>query len=147
VEPAEIRDEPSPPELPDAPTPPDNPLDQVATAQYLAELAAYNQEVTLIQSEYEADLGSYRVERELYEVEQAAYRTELAELEVARAAATGSAEASIRLFNDDFSWSFADKGDNVVFYSALLSAWAAQMVIILVLLMGTAIMQRRRDFA
>jgi hypothetical protein len=80
-------------------------------------------------------------------VELAAYHTELAELQVGRAKATGSAEASIRVFNDDFRWSFADKEDDVAYYSTILSVWGAQVIIILVLLTGIAIMQKRRDLA
>jgi hypothetical protein len=147
VKPSEIRSEPVRPELPAAPTPPENSLDQVATAQYLSDLAVYNEEIAQLQTDYETDLAAYRVERELYQVELAAYHTELAELQVGRAKATGSAEASIRVFNDDFRWSFADKEDDVAYYSTILSVWGAQVIIILVLLTGIAIMQKRRDLA
>lgn len=147
LEPEPIRDEPSPADLPDEPERPFNLNDPLALQQYLNELSAFNEEVTEIRHAYEIDLAHYRVERELHQVRQFVYQTELTELELNRAAATGSAEARIRFFHNDFGWTFVDKENEGLYMQTLLTTWLAQSTIILVLLAGTLVMQRRRDVA
>jgi ABC transport system ATP-binding/permease protein len=146
-EPPTIRDEPEPLALPPEPERPSNPNDPVAMQQYLNELLAYNDTVTQLRQAYEAEIAAYRIERELYQARLIGYQTELAELELSRAAATGSAEARIRFFHNDFSWTFVDKQDDAGYLRTLMTTWLAQSTIILLLFSGTVIMQRRRDVA
>ena len=146
-EPPPIRDEPGALVLPPEPQRPSNPNDPVAMQQYLDELFAYNETITQLRQAYEAEIAAYRVERELHQVRLIAYQSELAELELSRAAATGSAEARIRFFYNDFGWTFVDKQDEAGYLRTLLTTWLAQSTIILLLFAGTVIMQRRRDMA
>jgi hypothetical protein len=146
-EPEPIRDEPEPPPLPAEPERPENLADPIALQQFLTDLFAFNEEVTRLRHTYEIDLAHYRVEREMHQVRQFVYQAELAELELSRAAAIGSAEARIRFFHNDFGWTFVDKSDEARYFRTLLTTWIAQSTIILILLAGTIIMQRRRDVA
>jgi ABC transport system ATP-binding/permease protein len=133
--------------LPPEPERPADPNDALALQQYLQALLAYNDTVTQLRQAYEGELATYRVEQELHQVRLAAYQADLAELELLRAAASGSAEARIGFFYDDYGWTFVDKSDDAAYLRTLLTAWAAQLTIILVLFTGTIIMQKRRDVA
>ncbi|MCI0398652.1 MAG: FHA domain-containing protein [Chloroflexi bacterium] len=144
-EPPPLGDEPAPPELPAEPIPPADQTDAIAMNQYFEQLAAFNREVAEAQAVYEADVAAYRVEQELHEVQQTAYQAEKAELEIARAAATSSAEAQIRIFYEDFSWTFVNKENRADYYGTVLTVWVAQIVIIFLLLAGTVFVQKRRD--
>jgi ABC transport system ATP-binding/permease protein len=145
VEPAAIRSEPEPPDLPPPPAQPANMNDPAAIQAYLAELAEYNATVSELQRDYQADAAVYRVERELHQVRTLVYQSDLAELELTRAAAIGAAESRIRFFHDDFGWTFVDKSDEGPYFRMLFTTWAAQTIIILALFAGTVALQRRRD--
>jgi ABC transport system ATP-binding/permease protein len=133
--------------LPPEPERPADANDPVAMQQYLQALLAYNDTVGQMRQVYEGELATYRIEQELHQVRLGAYQADLAELELLRAAAAGSAEARIRFFYDDFGWTFVDKSDDSAYYGTLLRTWAAQLTIILVLFTGTIILQKRRDVA
>jgi ABC transport system ATP-binding/permease protein len=147
AEPAAIRSEPDPPELPPPPAQPANLNDPAAMQAYLVELGEYNTAVSQLQREYQVDAATYSVERELHQVRTFVYRGDLAELELTRAAAIGAAESRIRFFHDDFGWTFVDKNDEATYFQTLFTAWVAQLIIILVLFLGTVALQRRRDVA
>jgi hypothetical protein len=144
-EPPPLRDEPLFPEFPPEPEAPADTNDPTTMPAYLEALSAYNDEVDSLRQTYETDLEAYRDEAEQYQDQLADYQTELSELELARAAATSSAEASIRLFNNKFDWTFVDKSDAIAYGGAVIATWFAQAVIILLLLLGTILLQRRRD--
>ena len=115
--------------------------------QYLIDLTNFNEETTSLRLDYEADIDAYRSERQLYEVQLLNYREELAELEVDRVTATSSAESTIEALNDDFGWTFVDRDNESAYFGTLSRTWLAQAIIILVLLSGTVIMQKRKDVA
>jgi hypothetical protein len=142
-----LAEEPGPFVLPPEPERPADANDPEAMQQYLQALLAYNDTVGQMRQAYEGELATYRVEQELHQVRLGAYQADLAELELLRAAAAGSAEARIRFFYDDFGWTFVDKSDDGAYYGTLLRTWLAQLTIILVLFTGTIIMQKRKDVA
>jgi hypothetical protein len=145
IEPEEPGPEPEQPEFPPEPVRPENPGDGAALQAYLDELAAYNDEVSSLRQDFENELAEWRAEQQLYQAQLVRYQTELAELEVDRATAIGSAETSIRRFNDDYGWTFVDQDNQEAYYRRMLSTWAAQLIIISVLFVGTIVMQKRRD--
>lgn len=146
IEPAELGPEPQSPELPPEPEAPENMQDPLAVGAYLEELQAFMDEVNAISDEFEADLNAYRDEADAYQKAIEDYLEEKTELEVARATAKGSAEARIRIFYDDFGWTFVDKESDDYFRTLALT-WGAQSFIILVLFIATLFLQRRWDVA
>ena len=98
-----------------------------------------------LRREYENELSEFRAEQELYGAQLARYQTELAELEVERATAIGAAESNIRIYFDEYGWTFVDTEDRTAYLGTLLTTWGAQLTIILVLFVGTVIVQKRRD--
>ena len=181
VEPAEPGDQPEPPVFPDQPEspvfpdqpespvfpdPPEQPEDMsnpLVVQQYLADLEAYNTEVTTIredyeaeldayneeatalQDEFEAELDDYQAETDEYKDAIEVYQDDLTEVETDRATAIGSAEASIERFYEDYGWTFVDKDDQQNYLRVLLTTWLAQGIIITVLFLGTVIAQKSRD--
>jgi ABC-type multidrug transport system ATPase subunit len=90
--------------------------------------------------------GDDPASQQLFQLQMATYQREVAELEIARGKATSSAEARIRLFNEDFAWTFVDK-DSDDYNRTLFTTWSAQAAIMLVLFVGTILLQKRRDVA
>jgi ABC-type multidrug transport system ATPase subunit len=90
--------------------------------------------------------GADAASLELFQVQMAAYQTEVAEQELARGKATSSAEARIRLFKEDFEWTFVDK-DGADYNRTIAVVWGAQVAIMLVLFVATIVFQKRRDVA
>ncbi|MCC6190601.1 MAG: FHA domain-containing protein [Anaerolineales bacterium] len=144
IEPDALRPEPEPLALPPQPEQPDNLQNPVAVAAYLQALQDYMDQVNALRDDFEADLDAYRLEAEAYQDAMIGYQEELAELEVARATAKGSARARIRIFYDDFGWTFVDK-ESADYYRTLFLTWGAQLGIILVLFVATILLQRRWD--
>ena len=147
VEPQPIREEPGQLVLPPKPQSPADQSDPQVLQQYMTDLTAYNDSVAILQQEYEAEVASYRVERDLHEVQLAAYRSELGELEIERAGSVSSAEARIRLLITDFGWSFVNKDNNQLYMTTLATTWVAQVFLISILLVATTLVQKRRDLA
>lgn len=145
LEPVEPGPEPDLPEFPDGPEPPENLVNPQALQLYFSDLEAYNTEVETIQSEFEADLDAFRGEQENYKDSIEVYQGELTDYETDRASAVGSAEATIKRFYEAYGWTFADKTDTRAYLGTLFTTWGAQLVIIIVLFVGTLIAQKRRD--
>jgi hypothetical protein len=120
--------------------------DQQAVGAYLQELQDYMAEVNVRREAYEADMTAYREAATAYQDAMKDYQTELTDLEVARATAKGSAKARIRIFYDDFGWTFVDKS-SPTYTRTLILVWSAQLLIILVLFVATIFLQRRWDVA
>jgi putative flippase GtrA len=91
-------------------------------------------------------MTAYRDEAAAYQSAMQDYQQTLTKLKVDRATAIGSARARIRIFYDNFGWTFVDKtGDN--YYRTLFLTWGAQLSIILILFVATIFLQRRWDVA
>lgn len=145
IEPAEPGPQPKEPVLPEEPAEPENPNNILELQAYLNDLGIYNDEVARLQDEYKEKIDDWQDDQETYKDEIKDYQEELTELKVKRAVAVGAAESTIENYKDDFGWTFVDKTDEEGYHKSLFGTWAAQLIIILVLLAGTVYMQRRRD--
>jgi pSer/pThr/pTyr-binding forkhead associated (FHA) protein/ABC-type multidrug transport system ATPase subunit len=146
VQPRALRPEPAPLSVPPEPTPPANQQDQQAMAVYLQALQVYLKQVNAQRTVYEADMTAYRNEAAAYQTAMQNYQETLTKLKVDRATAIGSAKARIRIFYNNFGWTFVDKQADK-YYQTLFLTWGAQLSIILILFVGTIFLQRRWDVA
>jgi hypothetical protein len=112
---------------------------------YEADLDAYNEEATALQDDFEAELDAYQQETDNYKDAIEVYQDDLTEIETDRATAIGSAEASIKRFYEDYGWTFVNQEDRDTYLGILLKTWLAQSIIILVLFLGTVLVQKSRD--
>jgi energy-coupling factor transporter ATP-binding protein EcfA2 len=144
-EPPPLRDKPPEPEIPPAPEKPEDESDSVAMAEYFEAMEVYQEEVTAIQDEYRAEMEGFEAEAEVYQAEMEAYLEENLEWEIAREAAVNPAEGLIGTIYEDYGWTFVDKNDTQAFWSKILTTWIAQVVIIVVLLLGVLLMVKRKD--
>jgi ABC-type multidrug transport system ATPase subunit/pSer/pThr/pTyr-binding forkhead associated (FHA) protein len=144
-EPPPLRDKPPEPEIPPAPEKPEDESDSVAMAEYFEAMEVYQEEVTAIQDGYKAEMEGYEAEAEVYQAEMEAYLEENIEWEIAREAAVNPAEGLIGTIYEDYGWTFVDKNDTQAFWSKILTTWTAQVVIIVVLLLGVLFMVKRKD--
>lgn len=145
VEPEEPGPKPKEPVLPAKPADPANPNSVGDLQAYLSELTAYNDEVSKLQDDYKEEINAWQDEQEDYKDDIQTYQEDLTELEVKRALAIGSAEATIERYKDDYGWTFLDKEDESNYLRTIVNTWIAQLIIILVVFTGTVIMQKRRD--
>lgn len=145
VKPVEPGPQPAEPVLPDNPAEPEDPNNIFALQAYLSDLAAYNEEVSNLRNEYKDAMDAWQEEQENYKDELVAYQEELTEIKVKRAIAVGAAEASIQRYKKDFGWTFLNKNDREKYLGTIFGTWAAQVLIITVIFMGTLFMQKRRD--
>jgi ABC-type multidrug transport system ATPase subunit/pSer/pThr/pTyr-binding forkhead associated (FHA) protein len=144
-DPTPLRDKPREPEIPPAPEKPEDESDSVAMAEYFEAMEIYQGDVTVIQDAYKAEMEAYETEAKLYQAEIESYQREYLGWEIARAAAIDPAEGIIRTLYEDYGWTFVDKNDTQAFWSKILTTWTAQVVIIVVLLLGVLFMVKRKD--
>ncbi len=161
VEPPPLVQSPPPPE-PEFPQPPVQPVppadqsNQVAMAQYLEALDAYQvefdawqAEANAIQAAYEADLTAYQrqaeAEASAYQAVAIAYQQDLAEWNIGRASAVTPAEGLIFQVNRDFGWTFVNKEDAAAFYTKIFGTWIAQVIYTTVLFAVILVLQKRKD--
>jgi len=145
VKPVEPGPKPKEPVLPAKPADPQNPNSVRDLQMYLADLNKYNEDVSTLQDDYKAKINDWQDEQEEFKDRIQTYQEDLTELEVKRALAIGSAEATIERYKDDYGWTFLDKEDRSKFMSTIASTWIAQFIIIVIVFTGTVIMQKRRD--
>ncbi|MEP6894952.1 MAG: ABC transporter permease, partial [Chloroflexota bacterium] len=145
IKPAEPGIKPAEPVLPAAPAAPANPNDVRALQAYLNDLTAYNEQVTKLQDDYKQELNAWQDEQIQYKDQIQTYQKDFTDLEVKRAIAVGSAEATIQRYKDDYGSTFLDKENPDLYPSAIVKTWFAQVIIILVVFAGTVFMQKRRD--
>jgi hypothetical protein len=145
IEPKEPGPQPTEPVLPDEPAEPQDPNNLQALQIYLNDLTVYTDEVSELQDEYKDEIDAWQEEQESYKDEMVVYQEELTELEVKRAIAIGAAEASIERYKEDFGWTFMDKDNREKYLGTIFSTWAAQVLIISIIFLGTIFMQKRRD--
>ncbi|MCC7360099.1 MAG: FHA domain-containing protein [Anaerolineales bacterium] len=143
--PVEPGPQPSEPELP---PPPDQPADATSVLQlqqYLAALTTYNEEVAGLQDEYKQAIADWQDEQEAYKTQLENYQTDFTELEIKRVIATGSAESSIKLYTDQFGWTFVNKADRAGYLRLMYITWGAQVIITVLLFAATVALQKRRE--
>jgi len=143
--PQEPGPQPREPVLPPAPEQPADLNNVLLLQQYLAELATYNEEVAALQDQYKQDLDDWREQQEDYKTQIEAYQEDFTELEIKRVIATGSAESSIKLYTDQFGWTFINKADRAGYLRTMYITWGAQAIIIVLLFAATVFLQRRRE--
>jgi hypothetical protein len=145
VEPEEPGPKPEEPTLPAKPADPANPNSVRDLQTYLSDLNAYNDKVSKLQDDYKEEINVWQDEQEAYKDKIQTYQEDLTELEVKRALAIGSAEATIERYEDDYGWTFLDKQDESKYLRTIFTTWIAQLIIILIVFTGTVIMQKRHD--
>ena len=136
---------PADPVFPDPPQEPGDPTDQVAVAEYLAELEDYQAVVEGIQSQSEEAFAGYEAQIELFQARVLAYQQELVEWRIGRESAVRPAEGVIERSLEDYAWTFVNREDPTQYWPFLLTAWVGQGKIIGVLLVAILIVQKRRD--
>jgi hypothetical protein len=144
-EPPPPPDRPADPDVPDPPVEPEDQSDTVAVADYLEELREYQDEVTLIRSNSEAEFAGYEAELEIYQAQVISYQEGLVNWQIVREAAALPAEGMIGTFNNDFRWTFVDKNNPGKFWPFIYKTWIAQGIIIGVLFFLILILQKRKD--
>ena len=145
VKPGEPRPQPTEPAFPSAPASPADNNNVLVLQKYLVDLTAYNDSVSKIRADYQTEIDAWQTEQENYKTLLETYQTDLTELEVKRAIAVGSAESTIQRYKDEYGWTFINKDDRRKYLNTLYTTWGAQLLISLVLFIGTVIMQKRRE--
>ena len=145
TKPSEPGPKPVEPVLPEKPADPANPSSVRDLQTYLNDLNIYNDEVAKLQDEYKEKIDAWQDEQEHYKDQIETYQEDLTELEVKRALAIGSAEATIKRYKDDYGWTFLDKENREEYLRTIFKTWIAQLVIVVIVFAGTVIMQKRRD--
>ena len=149
-DPAKPKDPGPQPQEPDLPVAPAQPTgDQAgsisALQKYLSDSGDYNNEATQLQEEYKKEIDVWQDKQEVYKDALKTYQVDITDLKVKRATAVGSAESTIRRFKEQYGWTFVDKTDRDAYLQMLMTTWIAQLVICLVLFIGTIIMQKRSE--
>lgn len=124
VEPA-----PLPPE-PERPAEPENQSDNVAMADFFAQL-----------KEYELQVEEYKRQVEAYQAERVAYETARAEIQVAVA----PAEGVIRNFHNGVGFMYVNKEDSAAYIGKIVYTWSVQGLIVLILFVAILFLQKRKD--
>ncbi len=145
IKPAEPGPQPKEPTFPPAPEKPADVNNVLLLQKYLADLDTYNKDVDEIRTKYQEDIDTWKAEQDSYKTDIETYQKDLTELKVKRAIAVGSAEATIRRYKDDYGWTFINKNDRENYLNTLYTTWGAQSIIILILFVGTVILQKRHE--
>jgi hypothetical protein len=145
VEPAALRPKPTEPVLPPQPEKPEDEQDAVLMTQYMNQIGAYQEEVAQIQELYKGEMSIYEAESEIYQAEMETYQEDYTAWEVARTGAVGGAEGLIESITEEFGWAWVNKEDNEAFWSWMVSAWMAQLIIITVYIGLIIILIKRKD--
>ena len=147
AKPVEPGPQPSEPELPPPPDQPADPNNVLLLQQYLADLTTYNEQVSALQDQYRQAVADWQNQQEDYKTQIEDYQKDFTDLEIKRGIATGSAESSIKLYTDQFGWTFVNKGDRAGYLKTMYITWGAQGVIIGLLFVVTVLLQKRREVA
>jgi hypothetical protein len=145
LKPAEPSQQPAEPAFPPAPDKPTDVNNVLLLQKYLADLTTYNDSVSTIRDDYQKEIDAWKTHQENYKTMLETYQIDLTELKVKRAIAVGSAESTIRRYKDDYGWTFINKNDRSKYMNTLYTTWGAQMLISLVLFLGTVLLQKRHE--
>lgn len=153
---------PAEPVVPSEPVKPADESDQVAMAGYFQEMTTWQDQVQVIQAQFQADTRAFQAKVDTIqaqsEQEFADFQIRLNDYRLAkeafvranadqaknRASAIAPAEAVINKMNKNFGWLFVDK-ESPKYWTTLVNTWGAQSAIIFVLFVGTLIAQWRKD--
>jgi ABC-type multidrug transport system ATPase subunit/predicted component of type VI protein secretion system len=145
VKPTEPGPQPAEPTLPAPPAAPADPNNLLELQAYISALNTYNGQVSKSQSDYKDQINAWRNQQDQYRTDLETYQKELTTLTEKRAIAIGSAESTIKQFKDEYGWSFLDKKNPNIYLGTIAKTWLAQLAIILIVFIGTVIMQKRRE--
>lgn len=134
--------EPTPPEPPAAPADPNN-LPELQG--YVSALNTYNEQAAKSQSDYKDQINAWRNQQDQYKTNLETYQKDLTDLMEKRAIAVGSAESTIKGFKKTYGWTFLDKKNPSTYLPTIAKTWLAQLAIILIVFVGTVIVQKRRE--
>ena len=145
VQPAAPGPQPPQPPLPSAPGKPADLTSLPLLQKYLADLSAYNDKVSLIQTKYQQDIADWQKQQEDYKTQLESYQKDFSVLQVKRVIAISAAESSIQLYKDQFGWTYVNKNDRAEYLRTMYITWGAQAAIILLLFAATVTIQKRRE--
>lgn len=145
VEPPPLGEKPPEPTIPDAPQAPADQSDQLAMVKYLNSLQTYQDEVTKIQDQYRAQMLAYEDQARVYQDQMEQYQKARLTYEAERNTAVNSAEATLDSYIEKYGWTFVNKNDPAVFWPWLITAWSAQLIIILVYFILILFIFKRKD--
>ncbi len=145
AKPADLRPKPTEPVIPPAPEKPADEQDAIAMTQYMNAIGAYQEDVSQIQELYKSEMSIYEAESEIYQAEMETYQEDYTAWEVARTGAVGGAEGLIESLKGEFGWAWVNKEDSGIFWSWMLTAWSAQMIIIVIYIGVILILVKRKD--
>lgn len=145
VEPAGLGDPPPEPVIPERPTEPANQSDNVAMADYLTAMKAWEAQATALQDAYKQQITDYQAKSELYKSEAVAYQEELVKWQIGQASAVTPAEAVVDTFYTGVGWSFVDKQNVLAYWTKIIKTWLVQFGIILILFVAILYLQKRKD--
>jgi ABC-type multidrug transport system ATPase subunit len=128
-EPLPVEPAPLPPE-PAQPVQPENQSDNIAMAEFFAQLQTY-----------EIEVEAYKLQVEQYQRDRVAYETKRAELQVAVA----PAEGVVRNFYKNFPFMYVNKEDSVAYFAKIGKTWVVQGAICLILFVAILYLQKRKD--
>jgi ABC-type multidrug transport system ATPase subunit/predicted component of type VI protein secretion system len=145
VEPNPLRDKPADPQLPPEPEQPTDQSDSVAMAQYSEAIQQWRDEVNQIQDEYKAEMQAYERDAELYQAEMENYHADYTTWKSKREGLVSHAVDALVAIDEEYGWTFVDKGDSQAFWIKILTSWVAQLVISGILILGVLWMVKRKD--
>ncbi len=145
VAPPDLAPPPPEPVLPERPVQPADQSDNVAMAEFFAQLQAWEQEVSAIQADYKRQIEAYQAQSEVYKSEVITYQTELAEWQVGQGSAVSPAEFAVNKYYTDLGWTTVNKEDTAAYLAKILTAWTVQLFIILLLFGAILFLQKRKD--
>jgi hypothetical protein len=145
--PLEPGPQPSEPVLPPPPNQPADPTNVLQLQQYVAALNTYNTDVSVLQNKYKQAIADWQNLQTVYKTQLEKYQTDLTDLTIKRVIATSSAESSIKLYKDQFGWTFVNKNDRAGYLRTMYITWAAQVIITVLLFAATVVLQKRREVA
>jgi len=145
LKPADLPPKPADPVIPTAPAAPADQNDQVEMVKYLNALQAYQDEVTLIQNDYKAQMELYESQAEVYQAAMEEYQKDVLTYETARNSAVERAEGVINSVIEEFGWGFVNKDDSPGYRSFLTMVWGGQGVLIVLYIAIILFFIKRKD--
>lgn len=157
---------PTEPAVPPRPTDPPNQSDPAQNAQFIEDMREYEAEVNAINEQFRADMAAFEAEMELYEAAMRDYQVQVQQYQLdlqayqdkmvryqeerarwlqSRQVAIQGSERIIRLWRDDYGWTFADKSNPVAFTAKIARTWTALGLISLIFFVAILILQKRKD--
>ncbi len=145
VAPPPLGPPPVEPALPPQPAEPADKTDQVAVADYLAKVKAWQAQVSQIQAEFKQNMGAYQKQAEIYNAEMIAYQQSLVKWQFARESAVRPAETLIEEYRKNYGWTLMNKNDPASYREEIATSWLAQAAFITIVFTLILLLQKRKD--